>query len=97
MELIKGVELIDFLNQAKQQDDAVVRYIFNELGRILFQLHSQKIAHRDLKPDNIMITRDLKLKIIDLGYAQDLSGSYGTGFAKTPLGTPTYMAPEIES
>ena len=43
-----------------------------------------------------MITRDLKLKVIDLGYGQDLSGSDQSGFAKTRLGTPMYMAPEIE-
>ena len=96
MDLVQGVELIDFLNQSKQQDDKVVRYIFKELGRILHQLHSANIAHRDLKPENVMITRELKLKVIDLGYGQDLSGSDQSGFAKTRLGTPMYMAPEVE-
>ena len=43
-----------------------------------------------------MITKDLELKVIDLGYAKNLSGRAGTGFMKTQLGTPMYMAPEIE-
>ena len=44
-----------------------------------------------------MITTDLELKVIDLGYAKHLTGRGGTGFNKTRLGTPMYMAPEIES
>ena len=43
-----------------------------------------------------MITKDLELKVIDLGYAKHLSGTYCTGFMKSKLGTPMYMAPEIE-
>ena len=43
-----------------------------------------------------MVTKDLELKVIDLGYAKHLSGRHGTGFMKTRLGTSMYMAPEIE-
>ena len=44
-----------------------------------------------------MVTRDLKLKVIDLGYGKDFSGTRQTGFHETRLGTPMYMAPEIEN
>ena len=63
----------------------------------MFQLHKAGIAHRDLKPENVLITKDLELKVIDLGYAKHLSGRRGTGLMKTRLGTPMYMAPEIEA
>lgn len=43
-----------------------------------------------------MMTQDLKLKVIDLGYGKDLSGTKESGFHETKLGTPMYMAPEIE-
>ena len=43
-----------------------------------------------------MVTQDLKLKVIDLGYGKDLSGTDKSGFHSTKLGTPMYMAPEIE-
>ena len=42
-----------------------------------------------------MITKDLKIKIIDLGYGLTLSGRELDGFTNTRLGTPMYMAPEI--
>ena len=43
-----------------------------------------------------MITKDLELKVIDLGFAKHLAGNDGTGLLKTRLGTAMYMAPEIE-
>lgn len=97
MDLVEGIELIDFLNASKRQADPVVRYIFLELGRILNLMHQAGIAHRDLKPENVMVTRDLQLKVIDLGYGVKHEGTEKQGFSKTRLGTPMYMAPEIES
>ena len=97
MELVQGVELIDFLNQAKRQDDVIIRYIFQELGRTLFQLHKAGIAHRDLKPENVLLTNDFQVKIIDFGFGIELAGRTGHGFASTYLGTPMYMCPEIVS
>ena len=43
-----------------------------------------------------MITQNLQLKVIDLGYAKELKGIYGSGLLYTRLGTPTFRAPEIE-
>ena len=44
-----------------------------------------------------MITKDLQLKVIDIGYGQKHEGTKGEGFSKTKLGTKMYMAPEIEA
>ena len=44
-----------------------------------------------------MITQDLKLKLIDLGYGLNLEGRQQDGYMISKLGTPMYMAPEIES
>jgi len=55
-------------------------------------MHSKNVTHRDLKLENILVDRDLNLKIADFGYAsfhkQNLLSSY--------RGTFTYMAPEIK-
>jgi serine/threonine protein phosphatase PrpC len=57
-------------------------------------LHRLDIAHRDIKPDNIHIGRDGRLRILDLGVAVSLSEDDAT--AGSP-GTPSYMAPELFS
>jgi serine/threonine protein phosphatase PrpC len=57
-------------------------------------LHRLDIAHRDIKPDNIHIGRDGRLRILDLGVA--LSFSEDDATAGSP-GTPSYMAPELLS
>ena len=95
MELIEGVELIDFFNATKRQDEKYLRFIFIQIARALHELHSSGLAHRDIKPENIMITKEFAIKIIDLGFAVSLSGHTSDGFNRTRLGTEGYMAPEI--
>jgi serine/threonine protein phosphatase PrpC len=58
----------------------------------LSALHRLDVAHRDIKPDNIHVGRDGRLRILDLGVALSLSeDDQATG---SP-GTPSYMAPEL--
>ena len=95
MENCQGVELIEFLNQSKRQDDVFVRYIFHKIASALHQLHIAGVAHRDIKPENIILTENFDIKLIDLGYGISLSGRNQDGFNRTTLGTPMYMAPEI--
>lgn len=58
-------------------------------------MHRNGIAHRDIKPDNIMLDNDFKVKIIDFGFAGSISGVDGQKQMTTYCGTPYYMAPEI--
>lgn len=74
MELLDGVEVLEFFNECQDQDDSFVRYIFTRIGKGILQLHKAGIAHRDIKLENIMLTQDYKLKIIDLGYGLTLAG-----------------------
>ena len=75
MELIEGVELIDFFNAAKPNDERYLRYIFLQIASSLHRLHSSGVAHRDIKPENIMLTDSFDIKLIDLGYGINLSGN----------------------
>ncbi len=59
----------------------------------LAYIHKKNILHRDLKTLNIFLTKDENVRIGDLGVAKVLSSQ--TQFAKTFVGTPYYLSPEM--
>ena len=67
--------------------------IFYQLINGISYLHKNKIAHRDMKPENILITEDLIIKIGDFGLSKYFK-SKNVKF-KTNCGSPCYSAPEI--
>lgn len=64
-----------------------------DLMRGLSMLHRLNVIHRDIKPDNIHIGNDQRLRILDLGVA--LNTTLSTPEAMENPGTPSYMAPEL--
>lgn len=70
-----------------------IRYIMHQMFRALKYLHSAEVLHRDLKPQNILVNCDLKVRVCDFGLArtnQPLEGS-ATGYVTTMW----YRAPEV--
>ncbi len=73
-----------------------------EIGRqslkALGHLHRQRIVHRDISPDNLMLTRDVDglplVKLIDLGIAKALEDGAGATATGVFLGKPRYASPE---
>ena len=65
-------------------------YLMNVLAALHY-LHNQDILFRDLKPENLVMDEFGYLKLVDLGFAKQVS----TGLTYTFCGTPEYMAPEI--
>lgn len=99
MEYCPGKELFDVILERKYFEESDARPIFAQIARALFYLHSLNILHRDVKPENILIssipdhTGQVVAKLLDFG----LSKNAGNGSAaKTFVGTPCYVAPEVE-
>lgn len=89
---IEGVDLRRFVRQHGRQDSACVWRWLKELSQLLVYLHSltPPIVHRDLTPDNIVLGKDGRLKLIDFGAAANFVGT-ATG---TLVGKQAYISPE---
>jgi serine/threonine protein kinase len=101
MDLLSGAELADRLGQPIAADRAVLMTL--QILRGLEHAHDNGVVHRDVKPENIFITRDHDgrevLKLVDFGIAKLAGGGGGgndTRMTKAGLifGTPAYMSPE---
>ena len=79
--------------QSKSLDKDQVLDWFTQLCLALKHIHDQKILHRDLKAQNIFLYSDNMIKIGDFGISKILD--FTGDFAKTSLGTPFYLSPEI--
>jgi len=94
MEYCDGGDLEQLISNKKKfpLEEELIWKLFIQITLGLTALHNLKILHRDLKSSNIFLTKDLKVKIGDLGVAKKLSRG---NFAKTIIGTPYYLSPEI--
>ena len=89
MEYVDGVRLDEFL--ARKPSAAARRKVLGQLVDALAYVHSKQVFHRDLKPGNILVTRNgNNVKIIDFG----LSDADCYAVLKQSAGTLKYMAPE---
>jgi serine/threonine protein kinase/ketosteroid isomerase-like protein len=92
MELIEGRTLSEVLAGGPLQPD-VVNSILDQLLDAVGYAHSKGIVHRDIKPDNVFVLNDGRVKLADFGIAQLDSGGTMTQ-AGAIMGTPGYMSPE---
>ncbi|MGE3852674.1 MAG: serine/threonine protein kinase, partial [Planctomycetota bacterium] len=68
--------------------------VMSQALRGLGYAHRQKMIHRDIKPDNLMINRAGVVKIADFGLARSVGGESGLTLSGQVLGTPAYMSLE---
>lgn len=92
MEFLRGDDLRSLIAEKKTGDTQRKLEIAIEGAKALKFIHSEKIIHRDIKPDNIHISTTGVVKLIDFGIAKiDELSITKAGYT---LGTPYYMAPE---
>ena len=96
MEYCDGGDLYQFIKEKNKKKDLIkedlIWELFIKMVLGLSSIHKKKILHRDLKSQNIFLTKKLEVKIGDLGVAKILNK---TNFAKTFIGTPFYLSPEL--
>ena len=86
-------ELFEILEDDQCLPEEEVRAIAKQLVRALYYLHSNRIIHRDMKPQNILIGARRVVKLCDFGFARAMSSA--TMVLTSIKGTPLYMAPEL--
>jgi serine/threonine protein kinase len=94
MELLEGETLWSRLERKGHLDDGSVLEIFDTVLDLLVKCHAAQILHRDLKPDNIFLTRDGQVKVLDFGVARLRESRVVATREGTALGTPSFMSPE---
>lgn len=97
-ELCKHGELYDYVQYNGRLTEKLARTIFFQFASGLKACHMKGIAHRDLKPDNILLDADYRVKICDFGFAKSFVRGEGMNRRinlRTILGTAGYMSPEM--
>ena len=98
-ELVNGISLRDYYNREIRNQKGISEHkamIFKKIFKQIFDamnyLHKNHMAHRDIKLENILMTRDYEIKIIDFGFGMYNPDDKLQNFF---CGTPNYMPPEI--
>jgi predicted Ser/Thr protein kinase/dienelactone hydrolase len=97
MELVEGESLRAEVAEAKEKGTQLpipqVLGYADQIAQGLSKAHEKGIVHRDIKSENIMVTNDGLIKIMDFGLAK-LKGKVGVTKAGSTVGTAAYMSPE---
>lgn len=94
MEFVEGQTLRALLEEMRTVPEALCRHIGREVARALAAIHGAGALHRDVKPENVLITADHSVKVMDLGLARLTDEALRLSQAGTFLGSVLYAAPE---
>ncbi|KAJ4847107.1 hypothetical protein Tsubulata_040642 [Turnera subulata] len=93
MELARGGDLFSQVVQFGKLKEPAARRFFQQLVSALHFCHQNGVAHRDVKPQNLLLDETGRLKVTDFGLSS-LKNSTG-GVLHTACGTPAFTAPEV--
>ncbi|KAG8221909.1 hypothetical protein J437_LFUL002468 [Ladona fulva] len=95
MEYCGAGSVTDLVKSTKGQSlkEEWIAYISREILRGLSYLHTNKVIHRDIKGQNVLLTDNAEVKLVDFGVSAQLDRTIGR--RNTFIGTPYWMAPEV--
>ena len=91
MELVEGITLKDYIARKGRLENRETIGISIQVAQGLEAAHAQNIVHRDIKPQNIIISREGKVKVMDFGIAKAVTGDTINSEA---IGSVHYISPE---
>jgi serine/threonine protein kinase len=94
MEFLAGETLAAALGHGEALATTLVCRIVDDILAVLEAAHTARVIHRDLKPNNIFLTKTGRVKVLDFGLARMLDHKTRLTHHGSMLGTPQYMAPE---
>gem|GEM_PF-379882 len=94
MEYVEGESLGDKIEARGALPEELAITIIAQVCDGLHRAHKQGLIHRDVKPDNILVTRENIAKLTDLGLVKDIEGELNLTKTGKGLGTPHFMSPE---
>lgn len=91
-EFVDGGDLFDALSKRGRFSETDARSVFEQIVTGVSYCHSMKVISRDMKVENVLLTKSGQVKICDFGFAQICDEGR---FMETVCGTPNYLPPEI--
>jgi serine/threonine protein kinase len=94
MEYVEGKSLGQHVRSQGPLPEAEAFHLIRQLADALHLAHNHRLIHRDVKPDNVLLTAAGHAKLTDLGLIKDLDASTILTKPRASLGTISFMAPE---
>lgn len=93
MELCPGGDLLNYVRKRRKLKETYAKFVFKQLMEGIAYLHANKVVHRDIKLDNVLLDGHGNIKIGDYGVSKRVNNDNEMLFEQ--CGTPAYIAPEI--
>lgn len=94
MEYVEGETLKDLIEREAPLEPARAVSIVRQIANALYHAHNNKIIHRDIKPHNVLISKDGRVKVADFGIARAVTSTTQTFSPNSIMGSVHYFSPE---